>query len=370
MNKRTIVIATLLGAAILAIAGCENLAHDLHKKGGGAGKKGPQVPGATVISLSGSQFTLVEYNYTAAQAGSITVFVENTGDAATGPLSIALEGDGNDWFDYPRNLENIEPGGKDEFDITPRTGLVPENYVARVRVSGTGGIGGSLDRTFTVGFNGVIDVGTPGSIGSSTGQGVAFSYGYDCFTIEPNMAVRVTGSSNNANRIVVEGDPSVHQTYIQLDGAKITDIDSGSAMLLESGAKVTLNLSGVNVNELKTINHNNAGLEAPAGTFLTITGGGALEVEGGSMGAGIGGGYQGAGGSITINGGTVTALGGGAGGAGIGGGREGAGGDITINCGTVTAMGNSGGAGIGGGQGGAGGRRQRLVRLPQKPGEH
>ena len=81
----------------------------------------------------------------------------------------------------------------------------------------------------------------------------------------------------------------------------------------------------------------------------------------GSRGAGIGGGYQGAGGTITINGGTVMATG--CDGAGIGGGNQGAGGTITINGGEVTAkakstgdIGHEGGAGIGGGGEGAGGK--------------
>jgi hypothetical protein len=352
MNKKTIVIAALLGAAILALTGCENMAHDLHKKGGGAGKTkpgspGPLVPGAAAISLSSSQFTPVEYGYTATQAGIITVSVKNTGGEATGPLSIALEGDDSGSFDYPISLESIEPGGKDEFDITPDTGLVPEDYVAQVRVSGAGGIGGSLDRTFTVGFNGVIDVGTPAAISN------VVEYTSPVITIKPSKAVRVTGNTTT-NRIVVKGDASDHLTYIELVDASITGVSTGSALMLEAGAKVTLNLEGGITSELKTVNGNSAGIEAPDGTWLTITGGGRLEAEGGANSAGIGGGYNGAGGDITITGGTVTASGGDDG-AGIGGGNQRAGGNITISGGTVTASGSSYGAGIGGGYQGDGG---------------
>jgi hypothetical protein len=52
MNKKAILFAALLGAAILALTGCENLAHDLHKKGGGAGKgkaPAPVIPSLTIV---------------------------------------------------------------------------------------------------------------------------------------------------------------------------------------------------------------------------------------------------------------------------------------------------------------------------------
>ena len=83
--------------------------------------------------------------------------------------------------------------------------------------------------------------------------------------------------------------------------------------------------------------------------------GGTVTAQGGFEGAGIGGGYFGAGGTVIVNGGTVTATGG-AYSAGIGGGCCGAdGGTVTINGGTVVAQGNHDGAGIGGGQQGSGG---------------
>lgn len=88
--------------------------------------------------------------------------------------------------------------------------------------------------------------------------------------------------------------------------------------------------------------------------YLTITiNGGDITATGGSNGAGIGGGYGGAGGTITINDGDITAIGG-LNGAGIGGGSNGgAGGTITINGGGITATGGSNGVGIGKGSGGS-----------------
>ena len=83
---------------------------------------------------------------------------------------------------------------------------------------------------------------------------------------------------------------------------------------------------------------------------ITISGG-TVTATGGEYGAGIGGGnYQGDGVDITISGGNVTATGGRGGGAGIGGAVEGAGNNIRITGGNVTATGDTGGgAGIGGG---------------------
>ena len=104
-----------------------------------------------------------------------------------------------------------------------------------------------------------------------------------------------------------------------------------------------------------------------AGGTVTINGG-LVTANGGKDSAGIGGGSAGAGGTVTINGGIVMATGGYskttaaddhtiiAGGAGIGGGSAGAGGTVTINGGMVTATGGGGGAGIGGGDGRRGGR--------------
>jgi uncharacterized repeat protein (TIGR02543 family) len=102
----------------------------------------------------------------------------------------------------------------------------------------------------------------------------------------------------------------------------------------------------------------NAGINVSAGNSLTIyaqsVGTGRLTATGGSYGAGIGGGYQAAGGKVTISGGTVTATGGGRG-AGIGGGNEGDGGAVIVNCGIVFATGGEYSAAIGGGYHGVGG---------------
>ncbi|QGG58412.1 S-layer homology domain-containing protein [Paenibacillus sp. B01] len=95
-----------------------------------------------------------------------------------------------------------------------------------------------------------------------------------------------------------------------------------------------------------------SGLDGDAGGTVTINGG-AVTATGGGSAAGIGGSYDVAGGIVTINGGIVTATGGDSA-TGIGSGGNGAGGTVTINGGTVTATGGHFAAGIGSGSGDGG----------------
>ncbi|MDR1369186.1 MAG: T9SS type A sorting domain-containing protein [Dysgonamonadaceae bacterium] len=181
-----------------------------------------------------------------------------------------------------------------------------------------------------------IDINTAGDDGSG------FEWKGPRLIISGSGTYIITGDGETANRIeVASGVTDVNITI------KNVNIKSGCAFSLGSGAEVNLTLSGNNV--LTSSDGANAGLEAPSGTTLTITGGSLedkLTVTGGVQAAGIGGGNYGSGGAITISGGTVTAIG--DNGAGIGGGNHGSGSAITISGGTVTAIG-TGGAGIGGG---------------------
>jgi hypothetical protein len=362
MNKKAILFAALLGAALLALTGCENMAHDLHKKGGGAAKTkpgGPEVPGsgsaAIQLSVTGDFALETPYNYDVSAVGfeHPDLTISNTGTADSDPLTVTLTGTGAERFTVsPATIAGIAAGQSATCTITPKPGLVPGPYtVDSVQVDvGSDQLSELLNKKFTVVFNAVIDLSTPGN---SVGTGTDFTYnGTDLFTIPYNTAVQVTGTSTNVNRIEVNGADFDHHTYIELDGAHITANAAGSALKMKDYAKVTLYLKATTTNELKTVESNSAGLTAPVTTKLVIMGGGTLEAQGGNNGAGIGGGLNGAGGVITIEGGTVTASS--DGGAGIGGGQDGAGGDITITDGMVTAT-SSHGAGIGGGNSRAGG---------------
>ena len=137
-------------------------------------------------------------------------------------------------------------------------------------------------------------------------------------------------------------------------------------VVIDNGANIKVNGSAYLILcdnaslTIKNVGNNKAAIDVSAGGSVTNAltiygqqgGSGVLSATGGSYGAGIGGGYQGAGGTVSVNGGTVTATGGQYG-AGIGGGWYGAGGVVTVNGGLVTATGGYAGAGIGGGRYGA-----------------
>lgn len=170
--------------------------------------------------------------------------------------------------------------------------------------------------------------------------------------LEDGRTYVVSGTVDNANRIVVEGTASV----ILCDGASL-DATQGITV----GEGKTLNIyaqsEGTDMGQMIAVGDiyyaGIGGGENGAGGTITIYGGN-VTARGGDYGAGIGGGANDAGGTVTINGGNVTARGGYCGAA-IGGGANDAGGTVTINGGNVTARGGFGGSGIGGGTNGAGG---------------
>ena len=158
----------------------------------------------------------------------------------------------------------------------------------------------------------------------------------------------ITGASD-ANTIAVAGGD--HDITLQSVNIDVSERYRTAAFSIAAGATVNLTLNGENTLKSGMLC---AGLQVPNGATLVIAENstGSLNATGGGFGAGIGGGYEGAGGEITISGGTVDATS--DTGAGIGGGYRGAGGEINITDGTVDATSNSS-AGIGVGYSGAGG---------------
>jgi uncharacterized protein YjdB len=203
----------------------------------------------------------------------------------------------------------------------------------------------------TFAASGYIDM----SVTNPAASGTGWTYDDDSevYTILKGADVTVTGDNGASDRrLEVATDAAVK---ITLDGVTIgaaiddkpTLGDNNSPLKLNAEAKVTLTIEGTNS---LAAGENQAGINAPEGTTLSISGDGALSATGGYLGAGIGGGYTESGGEITISGGAVTANGG-FGGAGIGGGDSGNGGETIISGGEVEANGFYG-AGIGGGYGG------------------
>ncbi|WP_411676368.1 bacterial Ig-like domain-containing protein [Caproicibacter sp.] len=196
----------------------------------------------------------------------------------------------------------------------------------------------------------------PGPVTIGDGTVTGFNYeGEKVTTPDPNGNYKIKQSLSEPTgwNILITG--GTHE--ITLDGLNINNLTDRSAICVESGATVTLKLSGDNVIRTPGDRIVVAGVEVQSGATLIIedAGGASLTADGGQMGgAGIGGQQCFPCGTVVINSGTVTATG--YGGAGIGGGDAGgAGGIVTINGGIVTATSHGGGAGIGGGGTAAGG---------------
>ena len=105
------------------------------------------------ISLSQTStmdFGEVKADYTTAPEAQ-TVTITNSGTAATGELTIALEGTHASSFKLSKdNISDIAANGTETFTVRPKTGLSAGTYTATVKVSGTGVTAQSFDVKFTV----------------------------------------------------------------------------------------------------------------------------------------------------------------------------------------------------------------------------
>ena len=180
--------------------------------------------------------------------------------------------------------------------------------------------------------------------------------------LEGKKCYFVRGDITVAERIVVNGsEDNGESTYLILcDDAKLTAekgiyVGKGEGLYIYAKSPDSSSAMGALEAEGET---NNAGIggnessdRGDCGTIEIY--GGNITATGGSGAAGIGGGNGGIGTNISINGGKVTAQGG-ANAAGIGGGNGASqsDGSININRGTVIAEGGVWGAGIGGGASG------------------
>ncbi len=95
-------------------------------------------------------FGSMEESYTAAPAAQ-TVTITNNGTAATGALTIALDGANKTDFTLSKeSISDIAASSTDTFTVQPNTGLTADTYTATVKVSGTGVTEQSFDVKFIV----------------------------------------------------------------------------------------------------------------------------------------------------------------------------------------------------------------------------
>lgn len=157
---------------------------------------------------------------------------------------------------------------------------------------------------------------------------------YTSKTAEATIIESTTTTWSDGDWYVVTGNVSINN---------LITVTGTVHLILADGATLTASM-GINVNSGNTLN-----IYPQSGETGTLIATGSLQQ------AGIGGGYEKAGGTVTIHGGNVTATNTHTG-AGIGGGQSGNGGIVTIYGGNVTATNTSSsesgvGAGIGSGQG-------------------
>ena len=150
------------------------------------------------ISLSETgtvDFGEVKAGYTTAPAAK-TVTITNSGAAATGELTIALEGTNATSFELNKtSISDITAGTFDTFTVQPKTGLSANTYTDTVKVSGTGVTAQSFDVKFTVK--------DPNASASVSGKVTSYGSDSDDVTVqlieaghtEPAYEAIVTGNS-------------------------------------------------------------------------------------------------------------------------------------------------------------------------------
>ena len=150
-------------------------------------------------------FGEVEKGYTTAPAAK-TVTITNNGTAATGALTIALDGTHASSFKLSKdNISDIAAGGNATFTVQPKTGLPAGTYTATVKVSGTG----LTERSFDVQFT--VKDGTSSLIGDVNGDGAIDA------TDMQRIYAHISGENTFSNPAQgdVNGDGKVDATDMQ-----------------------------------------------------------------------------------------------------------------------------------------------------------
>lgn len=160
-------------------------------------------------------FGEVEKGYTTAPAAK-TVTITNNGTAATGALTIALDGTHASSFKLSKdNISDIAAGGNATFTVQPKTGLPAGTYTATVKVSGTGLTEKSFDVQFTV------KDGTSSLIGDVNGDGTISVSDMQRLYAHLNGTKPLTDTSTadvNNDKVISVSD--MQRLYAHLNGTK------------------------------------------------------------------------------------------------------------------------------------------------------
>jgi len=158
-NWRRFISIGFLAVFAFALAGCPSPTGGPSSPGSPdtPNPSSPVEPGESPVSTYGISLSQTD-NYLFLNAiqgyetqGALTVTVTNTGNQATGTLTVALSGASPGSFTLsPTTISSISVGDNSTFTVTPNTGLPKGGYSATVTVSGGNGISASFTVVFDV----------------------------------------------------------------------------------------------------------------------------------------------------------------------------------------------------------------------------
>jgi uncharacterized membrane protein len=183
-------------------------------------------PGPNNPVYSISLDTTGTYAFPGASAGygaqtAKTVTVSNTGDQATGALTITKAGANAASFTVSKtSIADIAVGGSDTFTVVPNTGLAAASYTATITVSGGNGITGSFNVSFTVNASGnpVYSVGL-----SETGTHT-FTAAVTGYAAQTAKSVTVTNTGDHATGSLTIAASGTNAASFTVSKASIADI--------------------------------------------------------------------------------------------------------------------------------------------------
>ena len=212
------------------ITGLANGTYDVRVKANGTALASDYqtvtVPAYTAPVYSVSLDTSGTHTFSAAVVGygaqtAKTVTVRNTGNTATGALTVTLSGSNTDSFTLSKTgIDSIAESGNDTFTIVPNTGLAAGTYTATVTVSGGNGITANFNVSFTVNTAG----------GGDNGNGGGW-YDYDytppSYKVEDVTPDKADGSITSDHTNAQKGDDVTitvtPDRYYNVDGVIVKD---------------------------------------------------------------------------------------------------------------------------------------------------
>jgi hypothetical protein len=128
----------------------------------------------------------------------LTVTVTNTGNEATGALTVALSGTNPSAFALSATtISDISSGTVDTFTVAPVTGLTAGTYAATVTVSGAN----DISAQFAVSFS--VNTGVPASSSDANLSGLSLSIGALNPTFNPSTTGYTATVANNVSSVVI-----------------------------------------------------------------------------------------------------------------------------------------------------------------------